>query len=140
MVNQLAPGDDDGTLDPEQRTVILKLHGGINRQNADAGSFIISDADYAGYVDNLLTSMPDSVVSIVAPSSFLFLGYGLRDWNLRMFLLGLWRDRVDGNETMSWAIEHKPSDYDARFWRNYAIELIEASLDEWVAEMDRGRA
>lgn len=133
-------GDGDDALDPEHRTVILKLHGGINRNDRDDGSFVISDADYAGYVDNVLRTLPAKAGRSVTLSSFLFLGYALNDWNLRMFFLNVWRKHQEGNEVVSWAIEKDPQDFDVLFWSRFSVGLVEAKLEEWVDEMERGRS
>ena len=44
----------------------------------------------------------------------MFLGYSLRDWNLRVILNKIWdSQRVGYNH---WAIQLHPADVDERFW------------------------
>ena len=44
-------------------------------------------------------------------SHFLFLGYGMRDWNLRVILHHIWSQQV--RKMGSWAIERDPDPIDA---------------------------
>ena len=69
-------------------------------------------------------------------SHFLFLGYGLRDWNLRVIL-----HRISGEQSLnykSWAIQLRPSDLDRRAWSRRDVEILDLNLERYVRGL-RGR-
>ena len=93
-------------LSPEDRTVILKVHGQVDRQPArEWESFVVSEDDHIDYLAQAEISslVPVTLVARLRRSHFLFLGYPLHDWGLRVFLHRIW-----GNEKVayrSWAVE-----------------------------------
>ena len=50
-------------------------------------------------------------------SHFLFLGYGMRDWNLRVILRHIWSEQT--RHFGSWAIQLHPGEIDRRFWERH---------------------
>ena len=66
---------------------MLKLHGGIIRVEQRAWeSFVVTEDDYIDYLPPLLdlaAAVPVALAAHLRRSHFLFLGYGMRDWNLR---------------------------------------------------------
>jgi len=76
---------------------------------------------------------------------FLFLGYSLRDWNLRVFLRRLKRNTK--GQFRSWAVLLDGSRYDEQFWVKNDVDIIKAELNPYIemlrAEMtlqSKGRA
>ena len=66
-------------------------------------------------------------------SLFLFLGYGMRDWNLRVILRHIWSEQT--RQFASWAIQLAPGEIDQRFWSRNGVDIIDAPLEEWVDTM-----
>lgn len=126
------PKKYDG-LDPERRCVVLKLHGSIDRADETHDQYVITDTQYATYLRDVMTRLPPAVGEMVRGCSMLFLGYGLSDWNLRVFLLDIWRDQP--RTTQSWAVEREPKQYDEAFWKHFRVELVRAELADWVRQM-----
>ena len=69
-------------------------------------NFVITEDDYIGYLSRrpIETLVPAQLLGKLRESHFLFLGYGIRDWNLRVFLQRIWGDQQLGAK--SWAVEH----------------------------------
>jgi DNA-binding SARP family transcriptional activator len=117
----------------ERRTVILKLHGGVDRADDRAWeSFVVTEDDYIGYLaqGDIAKAVPVSLAARLRRSHFLFLGYGMRDWNLRIVLNRLW-----GTETVdyrSWAVAADAGPMERAFWRGRDIELLEMPLEQYV--------
>ena len=90
------------------RTVILKMHGAIDRSSADGDSYVITEDHYLEYLarTELTTLLPVQVGKVLRQSHFLFLGYSLADWNLRVLLHRIWGQQV--LSWKSWAIQMKP--------------------------------
>jgi DNA-binding SARP family transcriptional activator len=117
----------------ERRTVILKLHGGVDRADDRVWeSFVVTEDDYIGYMaqSDIAKAVPVSLAAQLRRSHFLFLGYGMRDWNLRVVLNRLW-----GTETVdyrSWAVTSDAGPVERAFWRGRDIELLEMPIEEYV--------
>jgi DNA-binding SARP family transcriptional activator len=126
-------------LDLARRTVVLKLHGGIDSAPERAWeSFVVTEDDYIDYLPSLdlAAAVPVALAAHLRRSHFLFLGYGMRDWNLRVVLNRLW-----GGPTVSyrsWAVGATAGPAERAFWRARDIELQQADLEEYVAALAHG--
>lgn len=120
-------------LDLERRTVILKLHGSVDPGPERAWeSFVVTEDDYIDYLpeSDLASAIPVGLVARLRRSHFLYLGYGLRDWNLRLVLHRL---STPGTvDYRSWAVTPVPRPLEREFWRNRDVDLVEAPLEEYV--------
>jgi DNA-binding SARP family transcriptional activator len=127
-----------GELSLEDRPVILKIHGEADpRPERGRESFVVSEDDYIGYLTqtSLANVVPVTLAAKLLRSHFLFLGYPLIEWNLRVFL-----HRVFGDEAISyrsWAVEPAPDPLHREFWRRRDVDVLDAQLDEYVDELDR---
>ena len=125
-------------LSLDERTVILKIHGQVDRQpEREWESFVVSEDDHIDYLAQAEISslVPVTLVAKLRRSHFLFLGYPLRDWGLRVFL-----HRVFGREQVSyrsWAVESEPEDVVGELWGQRGIEVFDVPLDEYVQELGR---
>ena len=122
-------------LSLDQRSVILKIHGAIDRENPDRDSYVITEDHYIDYLTrtDLSSLVPVRLAAKLRKSHFLFLGYGLRDWNLRVILHRLW-----GEQTLhykSWAIQLNPQVIDQEFWRKRDVDIIDVPLEEYLAQL-----
>jgi DNA-binding SARP family transcriptional activator len=121
-------------LSLEERTVILKLHGQIERgQDREWESFVVTEDDYIGYLaqTELANAVPVSLAAKLRRSHFLFLGYTMADWNLRVILHRLWGDEPPSYR--SWAVQPEPKPLEREFWRHRDVEVLEVGLAEYVA-------
>ena len=126
--------DYDG-LDLTRRPVILKIHGDVDAGDAKADSYVITEDHYIDYLahGNLSQLIPAYLMARMRNSHFLFLGYAMRDWNLRVILHHIWSQQV--RRFGSWAIECAPNPIDERFWMRHRVEIIEAMLEDWIDAM-----
>jgi hypothetical protein len=127
-------------LSLDQRSVILKIHGAVDRSSAegDNDSYVITEDHYIDYLTRTeLTSLvPATLAARLRRSHFLFLGYGLRDWNLRVIL-----HRIAGAQALtykSWAVQLNPTSLDQKFWGHRDVDILDMSLERYVAVL-RGR-
>jgi hypothetical protein len=126
----------------ERRTVILKIHGAVRRNNPDAegDSYVITEDHYIDYLTrtDLANLVPVTLAAKLRKSHFLFLGYGLRDWNMRVIL-----HRIAGEQKLSyksWAIQRNPTDLDQKFWDRRDVDILDADLDTYIAELQNRMA
>jgi DNA-binding SARP family transcriptional activator len=123
---------------PPERTVILKINGGVDpAPEREWDSFVVSEDDYIDYLAqcDLAGVVPVGLVARLRRSHFLFLGYPLREWYLRVFLHRLW-----GRESptyRSWAAEPGLDPVELESWRRLGVAVYEVPLDDYVAELRR---
>ncbi|HTZ04969.1 MAG TPA: BTAD domain-containing putative transcriptional regulator [Gaiellaceae bacterium] len=125
-------------LSLERRTVILKLHGGIDLDPARAlESFVVTEDDYIDYLayGDIGTAVPVALAAKLRRSHFLFLGYAMADWNLRLVLGRIWGS--DGVSWRSWAVHAGTSMLERQFWLQRDVDLLEVDLDEYVTGLGR---
>jgi DNA-binding SARP family transcriptional activator len=123
-----------GDLSPERRTVILKIHGGIDRRPERAWeSFVVSEDDHIDYLagGEIAVVLPVTLAAKLRRSHFLFLGHPLQAWNLRVFIHRVWgRERVGYR---SWAIGPQPDAVEQELWRQRGIDTVDMPLDDYLA-------
>jgi DNA-binding SARP family transcriptional activator len=125
-------------LSLERRPVVLKLHGGVDRDTArEWESFVVTEDDYIDYLarDELANLIPVALTAKLRRSHFLFLGYALRDWNLRVLLNRLWGEEKVGYR--SWAVQPEAPPLEVESWRRRDVDLFDVPLDEYVETLAR---
>jgi hypothetical protein len=132
-------------IDLERTTVIFKMHGTVVSQSNEWDNFVITEEDYVEFLSRLTfnTAIPSIFFRYFRERSFLFLGYGLRDWNLRVLLKNLSKHlgggrQAEGEEDEvqpSWAIQRAPSPLEERLWQRNHVNIFDCELDDFVARM-----
>ncbi len=124
-----------GALRGDERPIIAKIHGAVDRTGA-ADSFVITENHYISYLSRTEISqlIPVNIMGRMVKSHFLFLGYSLRDWNLRVILQRVWSDAPLGYK--SWAVQPKPDRIDEMAWIRQNVELVDARLAEYTGALD----
>jgi hypothetical protein len=122
----------------ESRTVILKIHGLVVRQpqHDEWESFVITEDHYIEYLmrSELSDLLPVRLLERLRNGNLLFLGYALRDWNLRVILQSIWHERDLG--VPSWAVQLEPDEWDVKFWSRRDIDIYDTALDEYVTALE----
>jgi SIR2-like domain/TIR domain len=117
------------------RTVIMKIHGAADAaRGAWHDNYVITEDDY---IDYLTDSPPESIVpqqllGKLKSDHLLFLGYTMRDWNLRVFLKRIFGQHL---RNTSWAIQPDPDMLDSRFWKRIGVDLFEVPLHDYLDEL-----
>jgi hypothetical protein len=151
FVHRTPEGDLVDVEDPDKENesfldkhpVIIKIHGYSDRlavsknsvHPTKCDSYVITEDDYIDYLSqpDPLNLIPPSIRAVIQKSSFLFLGYGLRDWNFRVILRRIWRDRPP--DFPSWAVLLKPTEFDKRYWRRRDVEILDLHLARYVSKL-----
>jgi hypothetical protein len=120
-------------LSLDRRPVILKLHGAINRANEERDSFVITEDDYIDYLTrtDISNLVPVTLAAKLRKSHFLFLGYSLRDWNLRVILHRIWGEQK--LSWRSWAVQRNPSALEREIWKARGVDVFDVRLEDYVA-------
>ena len=77
--------------------------------------------------------LPRTLMAQLMSRHFLFLGYSLRDWNLRAILHWIWTNQR--RRYYSWAVQLRPDELDIAFWEDRDVEIFDVSIDEYVCEL-----
>jgi hypothetical protein len=121
-------------IDLRERSVVLKLHGAVWRGAVTASliqdSYVITEDDYIeSMAADVMANLPVAVSTRMQACHYLFLGYSLRDWNLRAMLHRIWKEHV--RENTSWAIEKQPDKNEVNAWKVRDVEIFELGLEEF---------
>lgn len=122
----------------EERPVVLKIHGGADAAPArERESFVVSEDDYIDYLAQAEPAavLPVGLAARLRRSHFLFLGYELGDWRLRVFLRRLWGEERIGYR--SWAVASADDPLAVEYWRQRGVDALDAPLHEYVEELLR---
>jgi len=119
-------------LSLSQRAVILKIHGANNRHDPDGDSYVITEDHYIDYLTrtDISNLIPVTLAARLRRSHFLFLGYSMADWNLRVILYRIWGEQA--LTYRSWAIQLDPKPLEERFWSKRGVEILHVALEDYV--------
>jgi hypothetical protein len=120
----------------EKRPVVLKIHGAIDRSPEPRDSFVITEDDYIDFLQrtDLEDLLPKSLLAALQRTHFLFLGYALTDWNLRVLLEQIWRQQDQG--WGSWAVQHETSPFDQKAWTMRSVDIHVVDLLVYVGALE----
>ncbi len=143
-----APGEEPCPIDVpntyatelslERRTVLLKLHGAVDPfPEREWESFVITEDDYIDYLgrSDVASSVPVALAAHLRRSHFLFIGYEMVDWNLRLVMHRVWGDRPLAYR--SWALDPEPTALEQAFWRRFDVDVLDVDPDEYVGLLER---
>ncbi len=125
-------------LSLDRRPVLLKLHGAVDPfPEREWESFVITEDDYIDYLgrSDLVSSVPVALAAQLRRSHFLFVGYEMVDWNLRLVMHRVWGDRPLAYR--SWALDPEPSALEQAFWRRFDVDVLDVEPDEYVGLLER---
>jgi hypothetical protein len=121
-------------VDLSQRTVVYKMNGSVDRKDRRRDQFVITEDDHIEFLTRL--SRNKAIPAIFAESfqtrPFLFLGYGLRDWHVRVLLNRIFKDLRRLKGLRSWSIQYKPSNLEQILWQQREIAIYDSSLDDFI--------
>ncbi len=122
-------------LSLDRRSIILKIHGAIDRTAPERDSFVITEDHYLNFLTrtDISNLIPVTLAAKLRKSHFLFLGYSLRDWNLRIVLHRLW-----GEQKLiykSWVVQSHHQEFDQKLWGQREVEILNVSLEDYLAEL-----
>lgn len=114
--------------------IIYKLHGSADPNDESSDSFLITEQDYVDFLGRAKKCVPTYFMDRMAEASFLFLGYSLVDWNVRVLLRKL-RQRPKDAVTRSWAISRQPGPAEKEIWRAHGVNMYDTDLKEFVRRL-----
>lgn len=138
-------------IDLKTTTVIYKMHGTVDRTKGTDDrargkwdSYVITEDDYVDFLARIQSAVPAQFIRYFRERQFLFLGYGLRDWNLRVVLKNLRTVQhienlsaaVDNEEDLrSWAIQYRPSELEVQLWNARKVRIYDVDINEFARRL-----
>jgi hypothetical protein len=113
-------------LDPtEERPVLLKLHGDINKPE----SMVVTEEDYIRFIQRMgvrhLHPIHANIQARMNSWPILFIGYSLKDYNLRLLFRTL-RWHVDvANFPLSFSVDPHPDDLIVSVWQRTQKPMVD---------------
>jgi hypothetical protein len=169
---QIPVNDDELSqhVNLETRTILYKMHGSIDtvmppelpqrdRNEADS-RFVITEEHYVDFLSRINAAppaVPNLMKKYFDERCFLFLGYSLDDWNLRVILHSLQatlkrnaalpkeatdiRDFAEGfgvppPKRRHWSIQRNPTQFDQAVWRGRNVTIANLDLTEFVNRLN----
>jgi hypothetical protein len=138
-------GDQEQIQTPPsvEKPLVYKLHGSLE----DSDSMVITEDNYTDFLISLIEGnpkLPDAVSAIFRSDSILFVGYGLKDWNIRVLLRYFRRD----NDIRSFAVQRdlrtavngdasREWESIVLYWERKNISVYNCDALAFVRELDR---
>jgi hypothetical protein len=123
----------DAALD--DHTVILKIHGAAREDPAE-DSWVITEDHYIDYLTRTTLSelIPVRLLDKLLNCSFLFMGYAMKDWNVRVMLYRIFSQRRHGVDSYaSWAVQLDADPIDRALWKKNNVSIQSIELKRYVA-------
>jgi len=120
----------------DRSPVIAKIHGAVDRRHR-LDSFVITEDHYIDYITRADVGglFPVNLGVKLRTSHFLFLGYSLRDWNLRVMLYRLWGEQ-EGKTYNSWAVQSDPDPIDKCAWDERGVDILAVSCEDFATAIE----
>jgi hypothetical protein len=124
-----------GALSLKERSIVLKIHGAVSRTNPEDDSYVIAEDHYIDYLTrtDISALMQVTLAAKVKRSHFLFLGYSLADWNMRVILNRIW-----GGQQLtytSWAVQRHPKELEIECWKKRGADILNVNLADYVSAL-----
>ena len=131
-----------------QDTIVYKIHGTFDgdaearaRYWLDVESDVtITEDDYIQFLstyhsEKIRIGVPQAVKALVTPSTLLFLGYSLQDWDFRTIYRGLVGRLEKHQKRRSFAVMSEFDQFWADYWKAQGITIVEMDVYAFCDEL-----
>jgi len=117
-------------IDLGRTSVIYKMHGTVATGNSISDSYVITEDDYIDFLVRMgsNTPIPSMIQEAFIDRHFLFLGYGLTDWNFRV-MLGSLKEHL--MKQRSWAIRWQGSPVEEAIWSSRGVLMYDMKVEDF---------
>ena len=137
------PATNELDIDLSTTTVIFKMHGSFLPETDAWDGFVITEEDYVEFLSRVASkaAIPALFSAHFHDRSLLFIGFSLRDWNVRTMLRTLsryfarWSTGGDQDEIPSWAIADELSELERKLWLKRGVYPYAVPVDEFVEKL-----
>ncbi|MGA2009649.1 MAG: SIR2 family protein [Solirubrobacteraceae bacterium] len=121
------------------RTLIVRINGAVDDglEQFPDDNYVITEDHYIDYFSgrSVRQVVPGKILAMLKKANYLFLGYGISDWRLRVFLHRVWEGPRLGKQNY-WAIDSHPSALESRLWTQAGVTLYQAGLVDYLTALN----
>ena len=121
--------DEEVSFIDDDKPLIVKLYGDVENRI----SIVITREDHMAFFDQL-PNMSDLLKYFFKTKTLLFLGYNLDDPHFLQFYAYA-NQRTKRYQRRAYAVKPNPTQYRRRLWESRNLTLLDASPDEFLAEL-----
>jgi len=119
-----------------RRTVIVRINGAVDDPSVGfqwEDNYVITEDHYIDYLSGRSVEdvVPGQILAKLRRANYLFLGYTIADWRLRVFLQRIWKGAKLGRAKY-WAVEREPDILERDLWQQAGVSLYQSSLADYL--------
>jgi hypothetical protein len=119
--------NDPQTNEPSH-PVLFKMHGSVDHADPRNDCYLITEEDYVDFLGRAGGKyIPPYISALMDGKDFLFLGYSLEDWNVRVILRKLLTRPVSGGVKF-WAVVDGPNEIQQQVWQAQNLNIYPMDL------------
>jgi hypothetical protein len=116
------------------RPILFKMHGSVDKVDARRDCYLITEEDYVDFLGRDKGHyIPLYVEAMMRNKDFLFLGYSLRDWNVRVILRKLLKGTATARRC--WAIVSGKSQVEQQVWAKQNLNIHSEDLKVFAKKL-----
>jgi hypothetical protein len=117
------------------RPILFKMHGSVNKIDPKRDCYLITEEDYVDFLGRDKGHyVPLYVEAMMRNKDFLFLGYSLRDWNVRVILRKLLKGTATARRC--WAIVSGKSQVEQQVWAKQNLNIHSENLKVFAEQLN----
>jgi SIR2-like domain len=125
--------------DPESqapsRPIIFKMHGSVDKGDPRNDSYLITEEDYVDFLSRTSGSyIPPYLMGLMEGKAFLFLGYSLEDWNVRVILRKLLKP-PKSDDVRCWAVVRGRGAREQEVWQARDLNVYPMDLSDFAVNL-----
>jgi hypothetical protein len=135
---------EDRLADRGDKLILYKIHGSFDENGDGPGSelsrIVVTEEDYIEFLAIARTpdaGVPELVITELAGSTLLFLGYSLEDWDLRTLFKGLVESLPTHRRRRSFAVQLKPAEFWVKFWAAKEVDIFDADVYAFARQLQK---
>jgi SIR2-like domain len=107
--------------------IVFKLHGSVDKSGKGKDAYLITEEDYVDFLGRQRDAyiLPPYLAGLIERKAFLFLGYSLVDWNVRVILRKILQQHPDRR---IWAIVDGHSQAEQELWQARNLKIYPMDL------------
>jgi hypothetical protein len=133
--NELYELLNDPKTQAPSRPIIFKMHGSVDKSDPRNDSYLITEEDYVDFLGRAGGSyIPPYLMGLMEGKAFLFLGYSLEDWNVRVILRKLLKP-PKSDDVKCWAVVRGRSEREQEVWQARDLNVYSMDLSEFASNL-----
>jgi hypothetical protein len=133
---------DDERSQQLPHPIVFKMHGSVDKADPTNDCYLITEEDYVDFLGrDKGYYVPTYVEGLMRGKDFLFLGYSLADWNVRVILRKLLKQASIASSASSarpvrcWAIVSGKTHFEQQVWKTQSLNIHSEDLQVFAKKL-----